>query len=194
MRRSEQGALVPVAPDLMARVLQPYKPHCRYLVSARVEHPVEDADDLEGGALCRVFGEFSIGESCYIEDTGHLNAVEVNICYNQMLYILYAQGVVLGILPPLRDLTLDAWLARQLPDVLIRELVMTFRRVIDRKRFFGWMTFDGAVARRNLILFPSRCRFWDDQGGLAEGRVTVVVDDRAQAHGTRAGGGEARRD
>ena len=32
-------------------------------------------------------GRFSIPDSCYIDDTGHFNAVEFNICFNQLAYV-----------------------------------------------------------------------------------------------------------
>jgi len=35
--------------------------------------------DNHGGVPFRVFGNFSIAESCYIQETSHFNAVEFNI-------------------------------------------------------------------------------------------------------------------
>ncbi|MGW6540873.1 FcoT family thioesterase [Streptomyces sp. NPDC055051] len=35
-------------------------------------------------------GMFTIPEPCYIDDTGHFNAVEFNICYNQLAYYTLA--------------------------------------------------------------------------------------------------------
>ena len=78
--------------DLLPRVLTPYKDHCRYLLTAEVSA-------LPGG-LSRVRSTFAIAESCYIDDTGHLNAVEVNIAYNQMMYYLVAKSVKEGLLAP----------------------------------------------------------------------------------------------
>lgn len=65
-------------PSLLAQVLNPYKAHCKYLKSAQV---TKEGDPHDGG---RVIGrcEFSIPQSCYIDDTGHFNSVEFNICYN----------------------------------------------------------------------------------------------------------------
>ncbi len=162
---------IPVPESLLAKVLAPYKRHCRYLGAAEVS--LDDAD-----SLCSVSGSFAIPESCYIDDTGHLNAVEVNICYNQMLYTLYAMGVEHGFIPPLAELSLDAWLERQLPDVLIHKIDMTFKRPINPRRFSGSMRFLEVSERKGYLLFPSRCEFHDDDGGLAIGRVSVVIDNR----------------
>jgi hypothetical protein len=44
----------------------------------------------------------AIPESCYIDDTGHFNAVEFNICFNQLAYVLFGKCVDAGILQKLR--------------------------------------------------------------------------------------------
>lgn len=166
----------------LARVLAPYKPHCRYLESAVVEHGAD--------ALCSIRGRFGIPASCYIDDTGHLNSVEVNICYNQMLYTLYATGVVHGFIPPLASLSLDEYLARQLPDVLIHKIDMAFKRPIDPRAFDGEMSFEDALDKGAYVLFPSRYAFTDASGGRAVGKVSVVFDNRGTGrvagHETRA--------
>lgn len=164
----------------LSRVLAPYKPHCRYLKAARVYHGEHDS-------VCRIEGQFEIPESCYIDDTGHLNAVEVNICYNQMLYTLYAASVDRGLIPAMRHLSLDEYLSRQLPDVLIHKIDIAFKSPIDPRRFHGEMAFQSAVDRRKFILFPSVCRFGDERGGRAVGKVSVIFDNRGAG---RVAGGE----
>jgi len=171
-----------VQDEFLARVLAPYKPHCRYLKTAIVDHG-------EGWPLCRISGTFEIPESCYIDDTGHLNAVEVNICYNQMLYTLYAIGIDRGLIPAMRDLTLDKYLQRQLPDVLIHKIDMAFRSPIEPRRFSGRITFEDAIDRRRFILFPSSCAFWDERGGRADGTVSVIFDNRRSGRVADGGSG-----
>ena len=61
--------------NLLRLILIPYKPHCRYFQNA----------------FLTARGEFSISESCYIAETGHFNAVEFNICFNQLSYYLIAE-------------------------------------------------------------------------------------------------------
>ncbi len=169
--RTPERAEVPDA--LLGRVLAPYKPHCRYLRQASVEYG-------SGDPLCRIQASFSIRESCYIDDTGHLNAVEVNICYNQMLYTLYAMGIEHRFILPLARIPLETWLERQLPDVLIHRLDMSFKSPIDPREFRGELSFLDAAEKRGYILFPSRCAFRDAAGGLATGNVTAVVDSRGR--------------
>ena len=52
-------------------------------------------------------GDFEIPESCYIDATGHLNSVEVNICYNQLLYVILAQSIASEVVPALDVFTLE---------------------------------------------------------------------------------------
>ncbi len=65
---------------LMNTVLEVYFPNCRYLKSADFHYP-------------EIKGEFGISSSCYIESTGHFNAVEAIICYNQLAYTFFAHGI-----------------------------------------------------------------------------------------------------
>src|SRR5882757_9200074 len=61
-----------------AEILKPYRAHAKYLKSAEItqfsERAVQDSTSDE--SLVTGIGRFSIPESCYIDDTGHFNAVE----------------------------------------------------------------------------------------------------------------------
>lgn len=79
--------------DLLKEVLIPYKENCRYLQHASLEYlpsdPTSSIQD-ERKILLLAKGRFSVSHSCYIADTGHFNAVEFNICYNQLAYYFIA--------------------------------------------------------------------------------------------------------
>ncbi|MEO1375818.1 MAG: FcoT family thioesterase, partial [Cyanobacteria bacterium J06635_10] len=51
--------------------------------------------------------DFSIPESCYIDDTGHFNSVEFNICYNQLFYIIIAYLIKNQLLEVMKDWNLE---------------------------------------------------------------------------------------
>src|SRR5688572_6040661 len=106
---------IPVEPNLIATLLEPYRPQCKYLKSAVVEDArpgaeylvtapgTRSADAALGSARpgaevqpVRARGEFRIQESFYIADTGHFNAVEFNVCYNQLAYVLIGQCILSG--------------------------------------------------------------------------------------------------
>jgi hypothetical protein len=166
---------LPADQELLARVLRPYKPNCRYVAAMTIS-----ADD-DGGV--RGFAELAIGESCYIDDTGHLNAVEVNIAYNQMLYYVVATSVREGLVPAFAGWTMADYWRRQLPDILITKLTTRFRRPIDRSGFFGEFELRYATRRRlnpvgpALIALDTGFRFWDARGGRADGDVTIAVGE-----------------
>ncbi len=88
-------------------VLQPYKPECRYLVEARLEYP-------------EIQGLFRIPQSFYITgDSGHLNAVDMLICYNQLSYVLFAEAGRKGFIEGLGDLSLDEFKQHQIRNSFI---------------------------------------------------------------------------
>ncbi|MGQ4360537.1 (2E)-enoyl-ACP glycyltransferase [Streptomyces sp. SAS_272] len=157
--------------ELLERVLRPYKAHCKYLEAASVS-------SRSGRVTAR--GEFSIPESCYIDDTGHLNAVEVNISYNQMMYYAIAKSVQEGLLADFASWTLEDFWRHQLPDILIARFGGSFRRPIDARSFFGEIEFL-SVERRSpgggnpLIVADTAYRYWDDAGGRCDGDVKIAI-------------------
>jgi hypothetical protein len=159
--------------ELLSRVLRPYREHCQYLKTAVLE--------VAQNQMPTVSGELEIGESCYIDDTGHFNAVEFNICYNQLIYYLIAKSVQEGLLPALRGWTLDDFWRAQLPDILITDFNSRFKRTMRGKRFFGNVSvadvvrFDKSAWWGPLIVLHTSCRFWDAPGGLSVGKVTIAI-------------------
>lgn len=152
-------------------VLRPYKAHCKYLKSAEVS-------SRDGRVSTRC--DFQIPESCYIDDTGHLNSVEVNICYNQVLYYTLAASVRWGLLGELADWTMDDFWKRQLPDVLIARFSSRFQRPVNARRFEGIFEFH-SVDRRTvgdkppMLVATTGHRYWDDAGGRCGGEATVTL-------------------
>lgn len=171
----------PTDRELLPLVLRPYRAkNCEYLKTAVLE--------LAQDQLPTVSGEFEIGESCYIDDTGHFNSVEFNICYNQLIYYLIAKSVQEGLLPALRDWTLDDFWRAQLPDILITSFSSNFKRKMQSKRFCGSVSLvdvvraDKSALWQPLIVLHTSCRFWDEPpvnkggpGGLAVGKVTIAI-------------------
>lgn len=162
----------PNDPELLSRVLVPYaRPKTQYLKSATVE---------ASGELASAQGRFSIPFPCYIDDTGHLNSVEVNICFNQLMYYLIAKVVQEQALPEFEDWTMEDYWAKQLPDILIARFQSDFKRPIDSSDFTGEVSF--AEFRRTNRSRPVQVvempwKFWDDNGGFAQGEVRMALVD-----------------
>lgn len=159
-------------PELLSGVLRPYaRPKTQYLKSATV---------AVAGEFASAEGRFSIPFPCYIDDTGHLNSVEVNICFNQLMYYLIAKCVQERVLAEFDDWTMDDYWAKQLPDILISRFQSNFKRPIDSGDFTGEVAF--AEFRRTNRSRPVQVvempwRFWDAEGGYAEGDVRMALVD-----------------
>jgi|GEM_PF-6999318 len=157
---------------LMARVLRCYRVHCRYLTSMTVT--------VTGGVI-RGRGELGICQSCYIDDTGHLNAVEANIAYNQMLYYVIAKAVKERLGPIFSTWTMEDYWRRQLPDILITRLTSTFGNPVNPRQFYGEVELTRAMQRRlrpdaaPLIRLDTTFRYWDDGRGQSSGAVRVAI-------------------
>jgi hypothetical protein len=156
--------------QLLRQVLKPYRDDCRYLKSAQLIGET-------GEVAAR--GRFEMTESCYIDDTGHFNAVEFNICYNQLGYYLIAKCVEDGLFPAFAAWTMADFWERQLSDVLIHTFSSRFRRMIDSRSFEGDVVFrEPVISRRpgrpDVMFMETVCSFRDDGGGSAEGEVNLA--------------------
>ncbi|PTL85965.1 hypothetical protein DAT35_02050 [Vitiosangium sp. GDMCC 1.1324] len=164
---------------LLDEVLKPYKPNCHYLKSAFVEYTDDAISSLTSGqpstGVMTAWGQFSIPESCYIAATGHFNAVEYNICYNQLGYYLLAECFQHRLLAPALDWTYSEYLHRQLPDCLIVEFSSAFRKPINSLDFQGMVSFDVVKVKSKATFIQTSCSFSDAQGGRAEGGALLAL-------------------
>jgi hypothetical protein len=156
--------------QLLTQVLEPYRDSCRYLRSAQL---IENTDGV--GAR----GYFGIAESCYIDDTGHFNAVEFNICYNQLGYYLIAKCVADGLFPQFATWSMADFWERQLSNVLIYRFSSQFRRMINPRSFEGDVVFrEPMISKRPgrpaVMYMDTTCAFRDGDGGSAEGEVRLA--------------------
>lgn len=156
---------------LLAEVLKPYKAHCKYLKSAEV---TQEGDPQDGG---RVIGrcEFSIPESCYIDDTGHFNSVEFNICYNQMMYYVIAKSVKERLMASFQSWTMADYWAKQLPDIYIVNFESSFRRAMQSSKFWGEIEFTDIRMRSGMMYIVTKCRYWDEKDGNCSGNVKLAI-------------------
>lgn len=157
---------------LRERVLNPYREHCKYLRSIDVR---SEKDSVVAT------GEFGVEESYYIDSTGHFNAVEYNICYNQAAYYLIAQSVQHQLIPAFEGWSIDDFWERQLGDVLIVEFSTTFQQQISPRKFSGELTFGKSWTQPAtptsppLVAIETKCKFWDATGGRCQGRALLAV-------------------
>jgi hypothetical protein len=129
------------------------------------------------GSWLRMEGDCGFSAPCYIAATGHLNAVEANITYNQLLYLGLAESVRRQLLPELRHWQLDDFFRAQLPDVLIADYHASFRRPMTGEAYRGWIEFVDLKARpqRRMLMLQTRAGFTTAAGGECSLDVRIAV-------------------
>lgn len=159
--------------DFLAMVLRPYRKHCQYLKRATVHFDSLNQSMSWESMTSR--GEFSIDQSCYIDDTGHFNAVEFNICYNQLAYVHLAYCIQQQSMPALAAYDLATFYKKQLSNYLIGSISSHYRAQINPKHFFGEVKVCSAKSRPKLSILNTQCTFTDESGGSSYGEVKLAV-------------------
>ncbi len=165
----EREILSDVAPDFLKKVLSPYREHCCYLKRASF-HQVEEGVQ---GLLMK--GEFGIADSCYIDDTGHFNAVEYNICYNQIAYLHLGHCIKNGLIPELDGFTEETFFQKQLSHFLIARLTSSYQSQLNARRFYGTFGISSLKKTARCTFINTYCHFNDGEKGKSTGEVTLAV-------------------
>lgn len=189
---NENHATLPMAisPDFIGEILRPYRAHSRYLKSARLTHFADKASAATTqSALIRAEGRFSIDESCYIDDTGHFNAVEFNICYNQLAYVMFGKCVAEGLMQRLRTEKVSVpsfseFKRHQLPNMVIVNIESRYYRQLDSRDFTGTLQLDRISPVGGAWFFFTTMEFADREGVKAKGSVVLAFNPgfNARAH------------
>lgn len=166
-------------PDVLALVLRPYITQCRYVESTRLEvnRPREEG---QAPSLVGVYAKCAIPATFYIEDTGHFNAVEFNLTYNQLAYYAIAVSVKHQLLDVFANWDMEEYKRRQLPDILIAKLSSQFIRPVHGAAFEGWLDITKAsTSSKGHIFLTMEVCFTDSHDGLAKGEVTLAIVSRS---------------
>jgi hypothetical protein len=166
-----------MSPELLAQVLIPYRDHCKYLKKLSMEYlpPSAEVSKDASEASIVAIGELSIGESCYIDSTGHFNAVEFQICANQLMYAMGAECTRRRMIRAFEPMDLGGYYERQLANVLITNVTSAFRKVMNPRRFRGRLQLDRAYCIRDRAFLECTITYTDDEGGLADGNIIVTM-------------------
>jgi hypothetical protein len=160
----------PIEENLLVRVLEPYAyKGCRYL---------QDASYKATPDAVLAYGNFSINEPAYIRSTGHFNAVELIMCFNQLAYSAFAPAILNEEIPVLRGWSISDYFDLQLPSMLIKNTASRFKRIIHAQKFSARLLCqDFEVVDRKLRYLSIGCaiEFWDEYGGAASGEVELAA-------------------
>jgi hypothetical protein len=176
----DRQAPISISPDFVADILSPYKAHARYLKTAEIASFREKSCDDKGkGALAKGIGRFAISESCYIDNTGHFNAVEFNICFNQLAYVMFGKLIEAGIMQKLRCgsvdvMSLPEYKQRQLPSMVIVSMESRYFKQLDSRDFRGELSIDKISSVGSAWFFFTSITFSDAEGVKAKGAVVLA--------------------
>ena len=82
--------------------------------------------------------DFSINESCYLSPgSGHFNAVEALMCFNQMIYVSLLAGIENKMFYFYNNITPDDFNQHRREVYILEFEKMKFRKQIDNKHFQG---------------------------------------------------------
>ncbi|WP_299458781.1 FcoT family thioesterase [uncultured Microscilla sp.] len=152
------------------KVMKPYRTNAAYLQSAEfVQQPGQGLSGLT------MEGVFNIPESCYIDDTGHFNAVEYNICYNQLGYVFLGHCIKNGLIPDLTAYDEDTFFEKQLSNILIVKIASNYKKPINPKKFYGTYGVKSTTYKSKCIFLNTYCNFYDDNEGKSQGEVMLAI-------------------
>lgn len=168
----------PIPDAFLQRVLAPYRDNVRYVSEARWHHadphilPVSH----DPASWITVEGRGGIASSCYIDATGHFTAVELNIVYNQLLYLALASCAAAG-LSQVVPWPGESFFQHQLPDVLIANYRARFTRPLNPHDFTARVKIRSAIAKpsHNMVWLETACEATCSSGGQASAEVTVAL-------------------
>lgn len=179
---SEPQFPIAISDTFTAEILKPYRQNATYLKSAvitEVNDKVAIATGTPDRKLISGKGRFCIPESCYIEDTGHFNAVEFNICYNQLAYVLFAGCINAGLMHKVRagDVEIPSiteFKRHQLPAMMIVSLESRYFKPLNSRDFAGELTVNKISAVGSAWFFFTGITFADSEGVKAKGSVVLA--------------------
>lgn len=174
-----------ISDAFLAKILTPYKDNAKYLRSARIlryyEPELHTPISKEQDDLVTIEGRFSIPESCYIDDTGHFNAVEFNICYNQLAYVLFGKCIQTGIFHKVVadweqrvNLSFDAFLKYQLSSMYIAKIEGNFLKPLNSKAFGAKLSITRILWTAQTAFVYTKICFNDGQGVKSKGSVLLA--------------------
>ncbi|ODS22733.1 hypothetical protein AB835_12595 [Candidatus Endobugula sertula] len=172
-----------ISDNIIHKILLPYrKKNALYLKKAKMIN----LEEKENGILS-IVGDFEINDSCYVDSTGHFNAVELIICFNQLAYVLFGYAFSHNLFKyfPIKNgtteakeiltlMTLDNYLDEQLSAMFILKSEQSFQAVINPNSFQCFLQVVQIFYRNKIFFIKTRSTFSDDGNGKAKSKITLA--------------------
>lgn len=107
-------------------VIQPY--WTPFIRSAEIEKEDE---------VIMVTSHLGVDKPWYCDSTGHLNAVELNLAFNQMMYVAIGKAISLKWIDELIDYDNGYFMKKYWPDFLITKVSSEFKSPLNVENFFA---------------------------------------------------------
>jgi hypothetical protein len=179
--RAPAETLPAISKSFIDDILKPYRSHAQYLKSAELTHFQDKSSTATKGkdaGLISAKGRFSIPESCYIDDTGHFNAVEFNICFNQLAYVAFGKCLEANILKNLRlegaSVSFADFKRHQLANMLIVSIESRYYKMLKSDDFTAELTINRISASAGAYFVFTSITFADAEGIKAKGTVLLA--------------------
>lgn len=166
---TENKTFTTIEEGFLGKVMQPYRANTTYLKSAEF---IQEEKGLQGLTMQ---GTFGISGSCYIDDTGHFNAVEYNICYNQIGYVYLGHCIREKLIPELSKYSIECFFEKQLSNILIVKISSSYKKPIDPRRFYGTYGVKSINVKSTCVFLETYCNFYDDGIGKSQGEVLLAI-------------------
>ena len=103
----------------------------RYITQAQISNT---------GEVTKLLAQFSIKESCYLSPgSGHFNAVEAIMCFNQMLYVELLAGIEKKMFPFYLHISPDEFNQNRRKVYLLEFEKIKFKKQINNNSFYGFV-------------------------------------------------------
>jgi hypothetical protein len=173
-----------ISAGFLADILKPYRAHARYLKSVEITHCNTTAppDGTKDASLVTGMGRFSIHESCYIDDTGHFNAAEFIICYNQLAYVVFGKCIDADLIHPFwyekaSIPSIAEYKRDQLPRMVIVSIDgVRFLKQMKSDDFRGEFNIKKASVLGSTWFLQTTITFSDCDGVKAKGSVVLAFN------------------
>lgn len=141
--------------------LEPYSSGARYLGSAEAEENITR-------------GSFSIKQSVYLSQgvaSGHLNMVDVLICFNQLAYVSLAERIRQKSVPELEEITYDMFKENKLNGLIYALDDVKFRKPVNSEIFSGQFAIEQIRKRNDTYFIKTTYNFENS----ATGKVSLAM-------------------